>query len=121
MARKFVTWTVGTEAGHSEGFDWEQTPESVLAELTRYLTDPRVLRDNTFFVRGVLALLLTEVDAGGRLDHDVAVLELDKTHAMRFVRLIKPRHTLLLNVMRDQLDRFSEINYTASESLFSQV
>lgn len=68
MARKFVTWTVGTEVGHSEGFDWEQTPESVLAELTRYLTDPRVLRDNTFFSCGVWALPegadnLTEVDA----------------------------------------------------------
>ena len=68
MVRKFVTWTVGTEVGHSEGFDWEQPPESVLAELTRYLTDPRVLRDNAFFSCGVWALPeeadnLTEVDA----------------------------------------------------------
>ena len=68
MVRKFVTWTVETEVGHSEGFDWEQTPESVLAELTRYLTDPRVLRDNAFFSCGVWALPeeadnLTEVDA----------------------------------------------------------
>jgi len=33
MAGKFVTWTVGPEPGHSEGFDWEQTPDSVLAEI----------------------------------------------------------------------------------------
>ena len=71
-------------------------------------------RSGSNFVRGVLASLLTEVDAGGRLDHDVAVLELDEAHAVRFVRLIKPRHALLLNVMRDQLDRFGEIDYTAS-------
>lgn len=71
-------------------------------------------RSGSNFVRGVLASLLTEVDAGGRLDHDVAVLELDEAHAVRFVRLIRPRHALLLNVMRDQLDRFGEIDYTAS-------
>ena len=71
-------------------------------------------RSGSNFVRGVLASLLTEVDAGGRLSHDVAVLELDEAHAVRFVRLIRPRHALLLNVMRDQLDRFGEIDYTAS-------
>ena len=38
MSRKFVTWTVGPELGHSEGFEWdewEQTPDSVLAEIGR--------------------------------------------------------------------------------------
>ena len=33
---------------------------------------------------------------------------------MRFVRRVRPRAALLLNVMRDQLDRFGEIDYTAS-------
>ena len=50
----------------------------------------------------------------GRLDADVAVLELDEAHATHFVRTVKPRAALLLNVMRDQLDRFGEIDYTAS-------
>ena len=76
----------------------------------------RVLTNRTGsnFVRGVLASLLTEVDAAGRVDADVAVLELDEAHAVRFVQLVKPRAALLLNVMRDQLDRFGEIDYTAS-------
>ncbi|VEG29129.1 Mur ligase family protein [Actinomyces howellii] len=71
-------------------------------------------RSGSNFVRGVLASLLTEVDAGGRLDADIAVLELDEAHAVRFVELVRPRAALLLNVMRDQLDRFGEIDYTAS-------
>ena len=71
-------------------------------------------RTGSNFVRGVLASLLTEVDAVGRLDADVAVLELDEAHAVRFVRRVRPRAALLLNVMRDQLDRFGEIDYTAS-------
>ena len=71
-------------------------------------------RTGSNFVRGVLASLLTEVDPVGRLDADVAVLELDEAHAVRFVRRVRPRAALLLNVMRDQLDRFGEIDYTAS-------
>ncbi|WP_147680764.1 Mur ligase family protein [Actinomyces ruminicola] len=71
-------------------------------------------RTGSNFVRGVLAALLTEVDAAGRLDADVAVLELDEAHAVHFVRSVKPRAALMLNVMRDQLDRFGEIDYTAS-------
>lgn len=66
------------------------------------------------FTRGVVAALLGAMPLNGRLDADVAVLELDEAHATHFVRTVKPRATLLLNVMRDQLDRFGEIDYTAS-------
>lgn len=71
-------------------------------------------RTGSNFVRGVLASLLTQVDASGRLDADIAVLELDEAHAVHFVAQVRPRACLLLNVMRDQLDRFGEIDYTAS-------
>lgn len=65
------------------------------------------------FVRGVAAALLEGVDSRGNLPADIAVLELDEAHATHFVRNVSPRYSLLLNVMRDQLDRFGEIDYTA--------
>ena len=65
------------------------------------------------FVRGVGAALLSESSWTGKLNADIAVLELDEAHATHFVKLVKPRYSLLLNVMRDQLDRFGEIDYTA--------
>ncbi|PJM72424.1 glutamate ligase [Bifidobacterium primatium] len=65
------------------------------------------------FTRGVVSALLTEVTMGGRLDADIAVLELDEAYAVHFVRQVRPRYALLLNVMRDQLDRFGEIDNTA--------
>jgi len=70
-------------------------------------------RTGSNFIRGVAAALLGEVDMKGKLDADIAVLELDEAHAVRFVRTITPRYSLLLNVMRDQLDRFGEIDATA--------
>lgn len=70
-------------------------------------------RTGSNFTRGVAAALLGDVDSRGRLQADVAVLELDEAHAVHFVRAIQPRYCLLLNVMRDQLDRFGEIDKTA--------
>lgn len=71
-------------------------------------------RTGSNFVRGVAAALLGEVDINGKLDADIAVLELDEAHAVHFVRTIPPNYCLLLNVMRDQLDRFGEIDKTAA-------
>jgi len=69
-------------------------------------------RTGSNFTRGVAAALLGEVDARGQLEADIAVLELDEAHARHFVEAIKPRYSLLLNVLRDQLDRFGEIDTT---------
>ena len=65
------------------------------------------------FTRGVLSAMLGEIGVGGRLQADVAVLELDEWHALQFAKLVTPTHSLLLNVARDQLDRFAEIDTTA--------
>jgi len=70
-------------------------------------------RTGSNFTRGVAAALLGEVDNRGMLDADIAVLELDEAHAVHFVKAVPPRYSLLLNVMRDQLDRFGEIDATA--------
>ena len=70
-------------------------------------------RTGSNFIRGVAAALLAEVDTRGNLPADIAVLELDEAHAVKFVEFVKPRYSLLLNVMRDQLDRFGEIDTTA--------
>lgn len=70
-------------------------------------------RTGSNFTRGVVAALLGDIDRMGKLHADIAVLELDEAHAVHFVRTVKPRYTLLLNVMRDQLDRFGEIDTTA--------
>jgi UDP-N-acetylmuramyl tripeptide synthase len=75
----------------------------------------RVLTNDTGsnFVRGAITATVERASWTGRLPYDVAVFELDEAWAVRFVRLVPPRRALLLNVMRDQLDRFGEIDTTA--------
>ena len=70
-------------------------------------------RTGSNFVRGVAAALLGEMNTRGKLTADIAVLELDEAHAVKFTEVIAPTHSLFLNVMRDQLDRFGEIDATA--------
>ncbi|HZW42837.1 MAG TPA: MurT ligase domain-containing protein [Dermatophilaceae bacterium] len=65
------------------------------------------------FTRGVISSMLAEIPFSGRLKADIAVLELDEAHALKFAAEVRPTHSLLLNVARDQLDRFAEIDHTA--------
>ncbi len=65
------------------------------------------------YPRGVISAMLGDLPLSGRVDADVAVLELDERKALLFAEVIQPTHALLLNVARDQLDRFAEIDITA--------
>ncbi len=75
----------------------------------------RVLTNRTGsnFVRGVISLIVSEATILGRLRKDVAVLEQDEAYAVHFVNQFAPRGVVILNVMRDQMDRFGEIDNTA--------
>lgn len=65
------------------------------------------------FTRGVVSTVLDKVSWTGKLDYQIAVLELDEAYSRIFVKSVKPRYVVLLNVMRDQLDRYGEIDATA--------
>jgi UDP-N-acetylmuramyl tripeptide synthase len=75
----------------------------------------RVLTNDTGgnFVRGCITAVLARASWLGKLDAEVAVFELDEAHAVRFCQVHPPERLLLLNVLRDQLDRFGEIDTTA--------
>lgn len=96
------------------GTNGKTTTTKIVVELLES-TGLRVFTNKTGsnFSRGVAASLLESIDIRGRLQADIAVLELDEAWAAKFVQQVQPRFTLLLNVLRDQLDRFGEIDYTA--------
>src|ERR1700709_277859 len=70
----------------------------------------RVLTNDTGsnFVRGAITATVEPASWWAGLPYDVAVFELDEAWAVRFVQAVAPRRALLLNVMRDQLDRFGD-------------
>ncbi|MED7646726.1 UNVERIFIED_CONTAM: DUF1727 domain-containing protein, partial [Bifidobacterium breve] len=62
------------------------------------------------YVRGGEYEMITEVNIAGKLEADIDVLELDEEYAGNVVKKVKPRYDLLKNVMREQSDRFGEID-----------
>lgn len=88
--------------------------ELLRAEGLKVFTNP----SGSNFTRGVASSAISEMKRG-KLDADIAILELDEAHAVHFVNKVTPKHALILNVLRDQLDRFGEIDKTAQ--LLSRV
>lgn len=95
------------------GTNGKTTSTKMLAHVLR--SDRRVLTNPTGsnFIRGVVASIIQHSDWSGRLPYDIAVFELDEAYAAQFSDVFRPRATVVLNVMRDQMDRFGEIDHTA--------
>lgn len=75
----------------------------------RVLTNPT----GSNLTRGINSTLIHHAGFWGTLPYDIAVLELDEAYARHFVRKVAPKWVLALNVTRDQLDRFGEVDTAA--------
>ncbi len=62
---------------------------------------------------GVTAATLSKAGADGRLKADWGVFEIDEASLPKAVAEIQPRATLVLNLFRDQLDRYGELETIA--------
>lgn len=96
------------------GTNGKTTTTKIVAELLEK-QGLRVFTNNTGsnFVRGVISSILDNITISGKFEYDIAVLELDEAHAVKFCEAAPIDYALLLNVQRDQLDRFGEIDHTA--------
>mgnify|MGYP001247008198 CR=1 FL=1 len=59
-------------------------------------------------INGVVSSVLLNSEINGSLDYDVAVFELDELNLSEFLKVVKPDVLALLNLSRDQLDRYWE-------------
>lgn len=96
------------------GTNGKTTTTHLVAEVLRR-SGKRVFTNHSGsnMTRGLLAAIIRFSDWRGRLPFDVAVLEIDEAYAAKLGPTLRPRGAILTNVLRDQLDRFGEIDYTA--------
>ncbi|MBL8122233.1 DUF1727 domain-containing protein [Candidatus Saccharibacteria bacterium] len=78
------------------------------AQGLRVLTNPT----GSNFVRGIISAVVDKASWVGELAYDIAVFEQDEAHAVHFTRHVSPKGVVVLNIMRDQMDRFGEIDTT---------
>ena len=58
--------------------------------------------------QGLASAVLADVTGGGRLDADVAILEVDEAYGPLISRELTPDHLVVTNLQVDQLNRFGE-------------
>lgn len=96
------------------GTNGKTTTTKVVSDVLASMGD-RVLTNSTGsnMTRGLISTLVSKSRFSGRLPFDVAVLEVDEAYGALLAKRLPIRGAVILNVMRDQLDRFGEIDKTA--------
>ena len=64
--------------------------------------------------RGVLSSLIAASKLTGRSKYTIGLFEVDEASLRQVVPLVDPRLILVLNLFRDQLDRYGELDKTAA-------
>lgn len=80
------------------------------AQGLKVLTNP----SGSNLTRGLISTIVEQSTATGKLPYDIAVFELDEAYAPLLATAVPPKIVLALNVMRDQLDRYGELDTTAT-------
>jgi UDP-N-acetylmuramyl tripeptide synthase len=63
--------------------------------------------------QGIASEIVAQSGPFGGLQADIAVLEVDEAVASRLAPVLHPRFSVVLNVHRDQMDRYGEVDTTA--------
>lgn len=63
---------------------------------------------------GVASALVSAADLRGQIDATIGVFEVDEASLRIVVPELRPRHIVVLNLFRDQLDRYGEVDTTAA-------
>lgn len=96
------------------GTNGKTTTTKIVADTLQKLGE-RVITNTSGsnMTRGLISTVVKQSRLFGQLPFDVAVLEVDEAYAAVLAKKVPIRAALVLNVMRDQLDRFGEIDTTA--------
>jgi UDP-N-acetylmuramyl tripeptide synthase len=76
----------------------------------------RVLTNSTGsnLKRGVTSALIGAANLSGKIDATIGLFEVDEASLRQVAPELQPRHIVVLNLFRDQLDRYGELDTTAA-------
>lgn len=64
-------------------------------------------------LNGIASTLILQSDISGKLRHDFAIFEVDENSLPLILKELQPKYLILLNLFRDQLDRYGETDEIA--------
>ncbi|HYM70422.1 MAG TPA: Mur ligase family protein, partial [bacterium] len=96
------------------GTNGKTTTAHLLAHIMRSLGHrPVHNRAGANLAAGIASALVEHADLLGRVRGDLGIFEVDEATVPRVVPALGPRVAVFLNLFRDQLDRYGEIDYIA--------
>ncbi len=66
-------------------------------------------------LNGIASTLIQHSNKAGKIDHDFAIFEIDENTLPLVLQELTPDYVVLLNLFRDQLDRYGEVNTIATK------
>lgn len=72
-------------------------------------------RQGSNLLRGIASTFIKHSSIFGKIDFDLALWEVDEATLPEVVKNINPKTVVLLNLFRDQLDRYGEVDTTRSK------
>jgi len=109
MLRKLPEGVVIITGTNGKTTTTKMVVELLRAEGKRVLTNPT----GSNMTRGLMASTAQQASWKSTLPFDIAVFEVDEAYAAKIAEQVQPRYVLGLNVSRDQLDRFGEVDAVA--------
>lgn len=98
------------------GTNGKTTTTRILADAVRRSgLEPLTNREGSNMTPGVATTLLAESDALGTLrvgERAIGIFEIDEGHLLPAIKAVQPRMVLFTNLLRDQLDRYFELDWT---------
>ncbi len=93
-----------------------KTTTSKLIRTALEENDKKVLQNHSGanLLNGIASTLLLHANLLGKLNYDYAIFEVDENALPLLLKESTPQYLLLLNLFRDQLDRYGEVNTIAS-------
>lgn len=99
------------------GTNGKTTTTRILADaMRRSGLEPLTNREGSNMTAGVATTLLARSDALGSLrvgERAIGIFEIDEGHLLPAIKAMQPRLVLFTNLLRDQLDRYFELDWTA--------
>ncbi len=92
--------------------------KTTTAKILRHILEKNGLRvfqneEGANLVNGLATSLIRYASVTGKLRYDVAIFEVDENNLPRILSQMTPRAIVLLNLFRDQLDRYGEVHTIA--------
>jgi len=72
-------------------------------------------RQGSNLLRGIASTLIKHTSIFGNLDSDLAIWEVDEATLPEAIKNVNPKVVVLLNLFRDQLDRYGEVDTTRTK------